>query len=802
MRTSVDVDGASVSRNWIESHSFRQSGSAPPKPPNFVHRALAMAMTQQTEDMATTESTATRTPTNVEKLRGLPWGVAWSVTNSVFAQYTFFGSIFVLFLNELGLDKAQIGSLLSLLPFLGIVALFIASAVARIGFKRVFIVSMAARTSTAAMLLFIPAILAKFGDKVGLAFILITVSVFGLFRATGFTAFYPWLQEQVPDAMRGKYTAIKNALASLSAFLAMMAAGYVLGPDPDLGKFLILVSVGVCSGFISVWTATKIPGGEPTSGDTDEQGSYREMVAATRDPNLVSYLVGVGLITLATGPLVSFVPLFMKEQVGLSSDQVVWLETGILLGGLASSYLWGWLADRYGSKPVMVSGVYLLPILPLAWLLMPRQVSWALYVALAIALAQGFINTGWSIGSGRILFTRVVPVQKRGPYLALYYAWMGLVGGLGQLFGGWLVDSTAGLQGQWWVFHLDPYTPLFVVALISPLAGYLLLRQVKADSSVTVRQFAGMFLRGNPFLAMESLVRYHRARDERAAIAMTERLGSTSSPLTIEELLEALQDPRFFVRFEAIVSIARRGPDSRLTDALIETLEGDEPALSTLAAWALGRIGDEHALEALRRGLNARYRSVQAHCARSLGSLGDRTVLPILLQRLAEEEDVGLQLALAAALGMLGATEAIDPLLDLLRTSDSSDARVEFTLALARLVGDEHHFIQLQRRVQSEPGTALSQAATALKGDLVRSHLSSAEIQLALDAAAEALAQDDLAQGVDLLRGALQLDPIRHLADERGTVVRECIAQVQELGLQRIEYVTLALHALHGGLSG
>jgi MFS family permease len=748
------------------------------------------------------EKALSQAPTNVEKLRGLPWGVAWNVANAVFAQLTFYGSLFVLFLNQLGLDKAQIGGLLSLLPFLNVVALFIASPLARIGYKRVFASSMATRTLIAALLLLAPAVLAQFGIQVVLAFVTLTVAGFGLFRAIGFTAFYPWLQEQVTDAMRGKYTAVKNTLASLATFLAMIAAGYVLGPNPVLHRFLIMIGVGVVLGLVSVWAATRIPGGAPAPRNPAEQSSYREMVTAARDPNLISYLIGVGLVTLSTGALISFVPLFMKEQVGLSSNRVVWLDTGILLGGLASSYLWGWLADRYGSKPVMISGVYLLPLMPLAWLLMPRYSSLSLYVALAIAVAEGFVNTGWNISSGRILFTRVVPVEKRGAYTAFYYAWMGIAGGLGQLLGGWLVSLMGGLEGRWWIFKVDPYTPLFLLGVAFPLISYLLLKRVRADSQVTTREFAGMFVRGNPLLAMESLVRYHRARDEREAIAMTERLGSTRSPLTVEELLEALHDPRFFVRFEAIVSIARHGATPHLTDALIDTLEGNEPALGTLAAWALGRIGGERALDALRRGLNARYRSVQAHCARSLGSLGDRTVLPLLLDRLAVEDDVGLQMAFAAALGQLGAAEATGPLLSLLRKSGSQDARAEFTLALARLAGEEHRFVQLQRRVESEAGTSFSRAVTALRGKLSRTQHSSAEIERTLDAAADALAQDDLSAGMDLLCSALRLLPPDDLGARHGALVRECVDRLEEFGLQRIEYAVLALHALDCGLSG
>jgi HEAT repeat protein len=745
--------------------------------------------------MDSDEATLSQTPTDVEKLRGLPWGVAWSVANSVFAQFTFFSSIFVLFLNELELDKAQIGSLLSLLPFLGVIAVFTASGIARFGYKRSFVYSFGARTAMTALLLLTPMVLTRFGQRVVLAFIVLAVGTFGVFRAIGLTALYPWLQEQVPDAMRGKYTAIKNALASLMAFLSMMAAGYYLGPDPGLNRFMVVIAVGIAFGMISVWASTNIPGGASTRGTPAEHTSYQEMVAAVRDPNFVRYLIGVALVTLATVPLVSFVPLFMKEQVGLSSNQVVWLETGGLLGGLASSYLWGWLADRYGSKPVMLVGVYLLALLPLAWLVMPRQVVWALYLALAIAVGQGFINTSWSIGSSRLLYVRVVPVERNTAYMAVYYAWTGITGGLGQLFGGWLVDLMSGASGQWWFIQVDPYTILFLVGITFPLLGGLLFRRVRADSTVSVGQFAGMFLRGNPFLAMESLIRYHRARDERSAVAMTERLGITKSPFTVEELLEALYDPRFFVRFEAIVSIARRGPDPRLTDALIEKLEGDEPALSTVAAWALGRIGDERALKALRGGLNARYRSVQAHCARSLGSLGDRTITPVLLERLAVEEDVGLQLAFAAALGKLNALEAIDPLLALLRESGSQDARLELALALARLVGEEHNFIQLQRRVESEPGTTLSQQVTALKGRLAKSNQSSPEMEGVLDAAAETLAQHDLIQGIDLLCNGLQLLPENRPGRPCRAVIQECVARLEQFGTRRLEYAVLALHA-------
>ena len=187
-----------------------------------------------------------------------------------------------------------------------------------------------------------------------------------------------------------------------------------------------------------------------------------------------------------------------------------------------------------------------------------------------------------------------------------------------------------------------------------------------------------------------------------------------------------------------------------------------------------------------------------------------------IVARLTTEEDVGLQLAFAAALGQLGAEEAISPLLTLLRRSKSADARVEFTLALGRLVGEEHHLIHLQRRTASEAGTALSREVTALKSKLSKvNHSGTAlpdrrmgrpdhesEIGRTLNAAAQALALHDLPGGIDLLRSALQRLPHDRLAGSCGVVVQECVERLEELGSQRLEYAVLLLHAIDCALAG
>ena len=735
-------------------------------------------------------------PTTAEKLRLLPWSLAGNAANAVYAQLTFFGSVFILFLSQLGLSKATIGTLLSLIPFFCLVSLFVAPAVTRVGYKRVFAICFGIRTFVTLGLLFTPWVLVHFGPD-GLLWTVVTViSMFSVFRAIGMTAGNPWTQEYVPAAVRGKYVALSEILVGSTGFLAITAAGAFLGRNPDLRDYGLLFAVGIIAELVCIWAYTHVPGGAPQTGSHVDSASPLNLVRAAANPDLFNYLVGAGLVVLASAGLGSFVFLFMREAVGLNPGQVVRLQGATLVGGLLTSYVWGWAADRYGSRPVALLGLYAKAVLPIFWFLMPRGSAWTLPIAFGTAAWQGFANMGWAVGSTRLLYADVVPLEKSASYMTVYFASFSIIEGLSQLLSGRLLDSTAGLHGRWLGLTIDAYSLLFAAGVVLPLLGSLALRRVHAHGSVTATGLAGMFVRGKPWLAARSLIGYKFARDESATVLATERLGRAKSPLTVEELLKSLTDPRFNVRFEAVVAIAHRRADPRLTEALVQSLHGHDPALSTLAAWALGRCGDRNAIPALRLGLQARYRSVQAPCARSLATLGDFESGLDILQRLVEETDEGLQIAYAAALGILRYQPATRTLQDLLWRQPQQEIRMEVALALARMVGEERFFVQLMRQMNAGAGTALSRAVTAL-GKRLHSRMPGSEGAERLVRCAEAFARDQMELGAAMLAEVLQELLPTATAFPISEVLQACVIGMRASGAKRIEYLILALHTLN-----
>jgi HEAT repeat protein/MFS family permease len=734
-------------------------------------------------------------PTTAEKMHGLRWSYAHNALNAVFYQFTFGQTILVLFLDELQMAKGQIGFIQSLFPFCGLLALVIAPWVARFGFKRTYIIFYGARKFIMATLLLTPWVVYHWGAHAAFIYVAAVMLIFAISRAIAETGYYPWSQEFVPIFIRGKYSAVSSIIVGITQFAAILMASFLIGRSGGLDRFMWLIGIGVVFGLGSVTCGMFIPGGAPVRDEKTGTPHFAGVAAPLRDRNFLYFLGGVAFVALAMWPLGSFVPLFMKEQVGLDEQRILLLQAATLFGALSSSYLWGWAADRYGSKPIMFSGLFITLTLPIAWILMPRHTGASLYVALAIAVVWGIADAAAGIGGARLLLNSIVPTQKKTRYMAIYYAWMGLLGGIGPLIAGFALDHLKMRISpvSFHLFHLDIYTPIFIASLVLLILGLLLYKRVRADSATSTSDFVRMWVRVDPLMALESNIRYSFAADEGERVSTTRRMGDARSPLNVNELVQALRDPSFNVRYEAIVAISRTRADERLIEALSRVLAAGEPELAMASAWALGRLGDPRGMAPLRVALVSGYPSLRAQAARSLATLGDMQIAEPLLRSFREESDKGVRLAYASALGKLGVREAAADLLAFLRGLDDESLRMEMTLAIVRLAGEEQRFVRVWRQAQSHPGIALSQATSDVAKRIKESDLRQTAGLLKLDECAEAFAREEFARGAALLADAAR-ELLRHpLAEPLPAMLRECVVRLDEHHEGRTDYLLLTL---------
>ena len=96
-------------------------------------------------------------PTSAEKAHALPWTLSAQTGMSIYANLAMAGPVFLLFLNSLGLKKSQIGIVLGIIPFLGVLSPFLTRIQERFGYKRSFLFTSVVRILVLSSLITTPA---------------------------------------------------------------------------------------------------------------------------------------------------------------------------------------------------------------------------------------------------------------------------------------------------------------------------------------------------------------------------------------------------------------------------------------------------------------------------------------------------------------------------------------------------------------------------------------------------------------------------------------------------------------------
>jgi MFS family permease len=185
--------------------------------------------------------------------------------------------------------------------------------------------------------------------------------------------------------------------------------------------------------------------------------------------------------------MTSFLPLYLKEQLGLPAGTVVILDTVVMIGGALSSILWGWAADRIGSRPVLMSSLALGLLVPAGWFFLPRQVANPEIWSGLFYFLYGVIANGSAIGAGRLLFNGVIPQEKSTSYTAVYYAFMGLTGGIAPLLAGAILSMMAGMNIQLGLIVFDGHALLYLLSIVLLIYGLIEYGRVAPDDIYSTR---------------------------------------------------------------------------------------------------------------------------------------------------------------------------------------------------------------------------------------------------------------------------------------------------------------------------
>jgi HEAT repeat protein len=128
----------------------------------------------------------------------------------------------------------------------------------------------------------------------------------------------------------------------------------------------------------------------------------------------------------------------------------------------------------------------------------------------------------------------------------------------------------------------------------------------------------------------------------------------------VAPLLHSLQTSSDYRQKIAIIAVLANIGDVRAVDALIRELETGNLSVRIMSAEALGNFHTPQVFEALQRRLNAEEVMVQIWIVESLGKLGNRHAVGLLIEALHHTTSSALQYSIIRVLGDLGDPSAIN----------------------------------------------------------------------------------------------------------------------------------------------
>jgi MFS family permease len=538
--------------------------------------------------------------------------------------------------------------------------------------------------------------------KTALLLIMLGVFLFQLFRGIGMVGNNPVLSELAAGPDRGSYMTkiqiINSAIGMFGSFLVAM----VLGTEPPVFVFSVLLSLGVITGVISGYVIKKVP--EP-HGEKDSQkmnliGIFKD--AFSQDA-LRHFMLILFLVVLVSGVTRTFVVVYAREVFahndGLISLYSVFGGLGYLMAGLSVKFL----VDRIGAKPLflvcVIAGlVCMIPVIFLPMTAVQNMTGAILFlVFLFFMLNFGFLG---SEGIAQTYFLALIPSEKILDMGILYFFIFGIAGAGGSFLSGLLIDLLL-------FMGISPFVSfkiLFIIMSVLAIIALSMQNKMKPLGSLPLQGALGVIFSFRDLRAISLLDKLNRAQDSSEETLLLEALHDTPSHLAVSGLLEMARSPRLATRLEAIRALEKLETLSENAQkALIDDITNNPYTTAYISARILGNYNCKAAVPMLREFAASGDYMLAGEAIIALAKMGDKEFRPEIEKIILDTQNPRLKIMGAEALGLYHNTESISVLLDILRGKDPPKyLRDEVVLAIASILDTQKKFYKILVRYAAD----------------------------------------------------------------------------------------------------
>jgi hypothetical protein len=629
------------------------------------------------------------------------------------------GSVITLFIMRLGASATFIG-LISALLYVSFFFLPLGKILAR-RFSIVGIFSLAWIGRALGMVATVIAPFAALAGHRDLALLLtvLGVALFHIIRGVGMISNNPILSSLSEGPDRGSYMTQIQIINSATGMFSSFALAVLLGRDPPLILYAVILSAGIITGVTSGIMVRHIP--EPPMEENAGQMRFSMVFKeALIQPGIKLFVVILFFVALVSGVSRAFLVVYAREVFNQSDGMVSLYAVFGGLGNLMIGMVIKFLVDRIGAKPIFIICVItglasMLPIVFFPVSAMGNITTAVLFLAFLFFLMNfGFLG---SEGIAQTYFLGLIPLRLMLDMGIIYFFIFGVAGAGGSFAAGLLLDIMSGIGVPKFMAFKILYSVLIAMAILV----VFLQRRLTPLGALPFRGALEVIFSFRDLKAITLLDRLNKTSDSREEEALLGQLHESPSQLAIKGLLVRAGSPRLAIRLEALramESLKTLGEDAE--KALMNDLISNPFTTAYISARILGNHGVFAAAPLLREMTKSGDYMLAGEAILALARLRDEAFLPHIEVLILETQNPRLKIMGVEAFGIYGSPNSIGVLLDILKSADPPPyLRDEVILALAAILDIQNIFYPILVRFLSDqslaPTLALDEAEAAFE---------------------------------------------------------------------------------------
>jgi hypothetical protein len=543
---------------------------------------------------------------------------------------------------------------------------------------------------------------------------LLGVALFHIIRGIGMIGNNPVLSSLSEGPDRGSYMTQIQIINSATGMFSSFALAVLLGRDPPLILYALILAVGIVMGVTSGLMVRNIPE-PPVEQDGGRRRSLHIFREALGQPGIKLFVVILFFVALVSGVSRAFLVVYSREIFSQSDGMVSLYTVFGGLGNLVIGMVIKFLVDRIGAKPIFIICVItglasLVPVVVFPANAVNNVTSAVLFLSFLFFMMNfGFLG---SEGIAQTYFLGLVPLSLMLDMGIIYFFIFGVAGAGGSFAAGLLLDIMSGIG----LSKFAAFKILYSVLIALTVLVIILQRRLTPLGALPFRGALEVIFSFRDLRAITLLDRLNRTSDSGEEQALLGRLHESPSQLAIKGLLVRARSPRLAIRLEALramENLKHLGEDAER--ALLEDLANNPYTTAYISARILGDHGVSAAIPLLRELTESEDYMLAGEAILALARLRDEPFRPHIEALILKTSNPRLKIMGVEAFGIYRSVKSIGVLLDILRSADPPPyLRDEVVLALASILDIQNLFYPVLVRFLESKNPIAAAAALAL----------------------------------------------------------------------------------------